>query len=597
MNRVPSAAAAPTDPTIADGFGSRTRGVDSETGDEVELLELSVTLVEHAGFVTALAERVARFATVRHASYAHHRRVDRPSADRLVLVSDSTSGWRLSDLLDAAPRADAPLEITVVIGLLRQLLPAAALYGRHNRDSAIASLAPERLIVTKQARLVIAEHAFGPALEKLNLGRERLWRDLRVTLPPPAGLPRANARADANALGVVALSLLMGRVLQEDEYPAQLQALVEGTSERHDGQPVPLSPAFSTWLGRALQFDVKNAFQSPHEAQVAFEAVLASDRGYVTKPTALEEWVSKVGGLLDAERKPPEPEPVAVIPEPEPEPPPPPPRQAPAEEWAPRRAPEPEWAPEPVRASEPVPAPPVQARVEPPPPPEPEPEPTSAETEAATMAQSYDQPEAQAVEVPSAVPVVSPTPAALPPPPAASAAGVRSPLVLALLAVAVFQTLVVLWLWNREPVAARAGQGELVVQSRPASARVSVDGEERGVTPITMALPAGAHVLEVQIGKSEPRVIPLTIQTGVQTAQYIELQNVPTTGGLDIRSDPPGAKITIDGQNRGTTPVTLRDLPPGDHNVVLEANGRKVTQAVKIEAGITAQLVVPMPRR
>ena len=597
MNRVPSAAAAPTDPTIADGFGSRTRGVDSETGDEVELLELSVTLVEHAGFVTALAERVARFATVRHASYAHHRRVDRPSADRLVLVSDSTSGWRLSDLLDAAPRADAPLEITVVIGLLRQLLPAAALYGRHNRDSAIASLAPERLIVTKQARLVIAEHAFGPALEKLNLGRERLWRDLRVTMPPSAGLPRANARADANALGVVALSLLMGRVLQEDEYPAQLQALVEGTSERHDGQPVPLSPAFSTWLGRALQFDVKNAFQSPHEAQVAFEAVLASDRGYVTKPTALEEWVSKVGGLLDAERKPPEPEPVAVIPEPEPEPPPPPPRQAPAEEWAPRRAPEPEWAPEPVRASEPVPAPPVQARVEPPPPPEPEPEPTSAETEAATMAQSYDQPEAQAVEVPSAVPVVSPTPAALPPPPAASAAGVRSPLVLALLAVAVFQTLVVLWLWNREPVAARAGQGELVVQSRPASARVSVDGEERGVTPITLALPAGAHVLEVQIGKSEPRVIPLTIQTGVQTAQYIELQNVPTTGGLDIRSDPPGAKITIDGQNRGTTPVTLRDLPPGDHNVVLEANGRKVTQAVKIEAGITAQLVVPMPRR
>ena len=72
-----------------------------------------------------------------------------------------------------------------------------------------------------------------------------------------------------------------------------------------------------------MQFDVKNAFQSPHEAQVAFEAVLASDRGYVTKPNALEEWVSKVGGLLDDERRPPEPEPVAVIPEPEPSPPPP----------------------------------------------------------------------------------------------------------------------------------------------------------------------------------------------------------------------------------------------------------------------------------
>lgn len=168
---------------------------------------------------------------------------------------------------------------------------------------------------------------------------------------------------------------------------------------------------------------------------------------------------------------------------------------------------------------------------------------------------------------------------------------------LALLAVTVLQTLVVLWLWNREPGAPVAGQGELVVSSRPVAARVSIDGEDRGVTPLTVALPAGAHVLEVQIGKSEPRVIPLTIQSGVQTAQYIELQNVPTTGGLDIRSDPPGARITIDGQNRGTTPVTIRDLPPGDHDVVLEANGRKVRQAVRIDAGTTAQLVVPMPRR
>ena len=125
MNRVPSAAAVPAEPTIADGFGSRTRGVDPDTGDEVELLELTATLVENDGFVTALAERVARFATVTHASYAHHRRLDRPSADRLVLVSDSTSGWRLADLLDAGPRANAPLDVTVVIGLLRQLLPAA----------------------------------------------------------------------------------------------------------------------------------------------------------------------------------------------------------------------------------------------------------------------------------------------------------------------------------------------------------------------------------------------------------------------------------------------------------------------------------------
>jgi hypothetical protein len=52
--------------------------------------------------------------------------------------------------------------------------------------------------------------------------------------------------------------------------------------------------------------------------------------------------------------------------------------------------------------------------------------------------------------------------------------------------------------------------------------------------------------------------------------------------------------VIIDGQNRGTTPVVVGNLTPGDHSVVLEAGGRKVTQAVRIEAGITARLVVPM---
>ncbi len=156
---------------------------------------------------------------------------------------------------------------------------------------------------------------------------------------------------------------------------------------------------------------------------------------------------------------------------------------------------------------------------------------------------------------------------------------------------------VVGWLWTRTPAAPLAGEGELVVQSRPDSARVSIDGEDRGVTPLTVPLAAGAHVLEVQIGKSEPRVIPLTIRKGVQTAQYIELQNVPMSGALDVRSDPPGARVSIDGQSRGTAPLTLRDLAPGNHDVVLESGSRKVKQVVRIDAGVTAQLVVPMPRR
>ncbi|MBY0496860.1 MAG: hypothetical protein K2Y23_21835, partial [Cyanobacteria bacterium] len=285
-------------PTEVDGFGRRNIGKDIENGEDVELLDLAAPLVEHSGFVTTLAERVARFASVRHASYVHLRRLDRPAADRLELVSDLTPGWRLSELLEQSNKENLAVDITVVIGFLRQLLPAVALYGRHNRDAAIGTLSIERLIVTPQSRLVIAEHAFGPAIEKLNMGRDRMWRELRVAMPPSAGLPRSNQRADAYGIGLVALSLLLGRPLTIDEFPGQLQPLLEGMVEYRDGKESKLSTSFSNWLQRALQVDARTAFQTPSEAQLAFESVLASDRSYVTSTKTVDQWVQHLGGTL-----------------------------------------------------------------------------------------------------------------------------------------------------------------------------------------------------------------------------------------------------------------------------------------------------------
>jgi len=176
----------------------------------------------------------------------------------------------------------------------------------------------------------------------------------------------------------------------------------------------------------------------------------------------------------------------------------------------------------------------------------------------------------------------------------------RNPIVLGLAGVVVLLLAVMGWVFTRggtdDGGGMREGEGELVVQSRPEGAQVKIDGEVKGNTPLTVRMDAGAHVLEVQIGKSEPRVIPLMITAGVQTSQYVELQGVEKTGGLEIRSEPAGARITIDGRPRGTTPTTISDLTPGDHTVVLEAGGRKVSQTVRIQAGTTAQLSVPMRR-
>lgn len=43
--------------------------------------------------------------------------------------------------------------------------------------------------------------------------------------------------------------------------------------------------------------------------------------------------------------------------------------------------------------------------------------------------------------------------------------------------------------------------------------------------------------------------------------------------GLDVRSTPPGATVTVDGQRRGTTPLVLSDLAPGAHKILLSFEG------------------------
>ena len=160
-------------------------------------------------------------------------------------------------------------------------------------------------------------------------------------------------------------------------------------------------------------------------------------------------------------------------------------------------------------------------------------------------------------------------------------------------ALTVAETAFLGWTLTR-PTESLGSDGELVVQSRPEGATVVIDDREHGVTPLTVRVSPGTHVLQVRAGSAEPRVIPLQIRAGVQTAQYVELQGVATTGVLEVRSEPAKARVTIDGRERGSTPLTLRDVAPGDYKVVLERAGWKSTQVVRVEPGGTAQLVVPI---
>jgi hypothetical protein len=144
------------------------------------------------------------------------------------------------------------------------------------------------------------------------------------------------------------------------------------------------------------------------------------------------------------------------------------------------------------------------------------------------------------------------------------------------------------------PSANAQATGSLSVSSKPAGVTVLVDGSPRGVTPVTLDLAPGRHVVELSIGK-EVRHLPITITAGGQVSQYLELAAPQAEfGELTVRTEPAGASVIINGHDVGRSPVNIPELPPGEHTVVLQYDGRSVTERVVVESGKTASLVASM---
>ncbi|MDP9323548.1 MAG: hypothetical protein M3P13_07920, partial [Acidobacteriota bacterium] len=299
----------PEAPLFSDGLGERVGAADGATGELLQILRLRPALTSVPSFEFALRERAARLANFRHAYYARVRRVDRAMAptSALAIVSDHVEGTRLSDILRVAQDKSLQIDINAALCLIRQLVPAIAVLHENARDVAHGLIAPERLIVTPNARLVIVEHVLGAAIEQLQFGRDRLWQEFRVAMPPSAGLPRFDHRADVTGMGLVALALILGRPLAADEYPHRIPELLNDVRERSAlGEEQPLSQPLRAWLARALQIDVRRSFASAPEAMAALDEVVSDEGMYVAAPVALETFLSRyIASLLEPPPSPP----------------------------------------------------------------------------------------------------------------------------------------------------------------------------------------------------------------------------------------------------------------------------------------------------
>ena len=589
---------------FVDGFGER-RGVVDAHGQHLDVLRLNAALSGTPAFEAALRERTGRIAGFRHDSFARVRtiEVDRPTGTLLV-ISDHVRGARLATLLACAEKRSVPVDLATATCVIRQLVHATAAWRDQMPDAVHGAVSPDRLMVTPEGRVIVVEQVLGSAIEHLRYSRQQYWEELGVALPVTFNVS-INSRADVLQVAAVALALVLGRRLKADDRFDQIPPAVL------DRLPIPVR----RWLVKALQADPLGSFTSVTDARAALDDAfgepdpseqdglllfmarcLALDANTPPFPTG-EETRSTGGPVAVGVDDVPDVDLGTRIEA----------LKAFLASRSARTEGKTDSSSEAMRTHAPATA--AHAPTVPPPatvaaPPSPTPRPATLTAEPAPSG------------LPLQASVIAAFEAEAPPPPVAAVAPepARESRLRKLTSSRRLPDAWARWLWIGAAAALGVGivlfllvspwsrgpsTGSFSIDTRPAGAAVSIDGTPRGVTPLALELTAGEHVVEV-VTENDRRKIPVTIRAGSDLSQFLEMAGAGAAGAtananeLRIRTEPIGAAVTVDGRFVGRSPVSVGDLTPGPHTVVMKHDAGTVTEQVLIEEGKTASLFVPL---
>jgi formylglycine-generating enzyme required for sulfatase activity len=118
---------------------------------------------------------------------------------------------------------------------------------------------------------------------------------------------------------------------------------------------------------------------------------------------------------------------------------------------------------------------------------------------------------------------------------------------------------------------------EVSISSRPAGARVLLDGEPIGETPLQTEILEGTYRLQLERDGFDTIESSLQVLAGEPQA-LPEFQLVESDGLLSIETTPPGATVTVAGEFRGRTPLQLNLAPRQQHALQITKSGYEVIE-------------------
>jgi hypothetical protein len=146
------------------------------------------------------------------------------------------------------------------------------------------------------------------------------------------------------------------------------------------------------------------------------------------------------------------------------------------------------------------------------------------------------------------------------------------------------------------PIPDSSETGTLKITSTPSRAAVYLDGNYRGLTPVTLLkISSGTHQLrlaksgyldyssEMNVPAGNIATIPVRLSPGREPEPTSSTTSTPTQtpptspaatiGSLTVTSSPSGAAVYLDSRYKGISPCTLAQVSPGTHMVTVKKQG------------------------
>ncbi len=117
-----------------------------------------------------------------------------------------------------------------------------------------------------------------------------------------------------------------------------------------------------------------------------------------------------------------------------------------------------------------------------------------------------------------------------------------------------------------------ADSAQLNVYSQPSGGRVIVDGASMGVTPLEIdRIRTGSVTVEISRDGYLPHQQEVRLRAG--ESYDIRADLVPLPSGLTVYTVPDGARVYINDDYKGETPVTVEDLVVGTYDIRVQKRG------------------------